>query len=236
MADVRDIAEQIPVRDAFVGAGYRALLAVPLVRDGRLIGGLTVFRKTSGEFTPATVDLLRTFATQSVLAIQNARLYRELADQGRQLEVASRHKSEFLASMSHELRTPLNGILGFNEMILDDIYGEVPPELREPLTEIQNSGRHLLRLINNVLDLSKIEAGRMELALGDYAVQDTVAQVRASLHALAADKGLEFVTAVPADLPLAHGDAGRIAQCLTNLAGNAIKFTRQGRVEIAVEL
>jgi signal transduction histidine kinase/putative methionine-R-sulfoxide reductase with GAF domain len=224
------------VQPILVRLGYRALLAVPLLFEDRITGGLVVWRSETGHFSREVVSLLETFATQSVLAIQNARLFHEIEDKSRQLEVASQHKSEFLANMSHELRTPLNGILGFNEMILDHIYGEVPPELREPLTEIQNSGRHLLRLINNVLDLSKIEAGRMELALGDYAVQDTVAQVRASLHSLAADKGLEFVTAVPGDLPLAHGDAGRITQCLTNLAGNAIKFTRQGRVEIAVEL
>jgi GAF domain-containing protein len=225
-----------PLRDVLLRTGTRAVLAVPLLQDDRLVGGLTVNRKTPGEFSPETVELLKTFATQSALAINNARLFREIEDKSRQLEIASLHKSQFLASMSHELRTPLNGILGFTEMILDNVYGEVLPELGEPLTEIQNSGRHLLRLINNVLDLSKIEAGRMELALGDYAVQDTVAQVRASLQSLATAKGLEFVTAVPPDLPLAHGDGGRITQCLTNLAGNAIKFTRQGRVEIAVEL
>ena len=112
----------------------------------------------------------------------------------------------------------------------------LPADLREPLTDIQNSGKHLLRLINNVLDLSKIEAGRMELALTDYVVQDLVERVRASLHPLAAEKGLEFVAAVPADIPLAYGDAGRITQCLMNLAGNALKFTREGRVEISVDL
>jgi signal transduction histidine kinase len=138
--------------------------------------------------------------------------------------------------MSHELRTPLNAILGFNEMILGQVYGDVPPDLKEPLADIQNSGKHLLRLINNVLDLAKIEAGRMELALADYSVQDTVESVRASLRPLAADKGLEFGATVPEDIPLAYGDAGRITQCLMNLAGNALKFTRQGRVEISVEL
>jgi len=189
-----------------------------------------------GTFAQEIVDLLQTLATQSVLAIQNARLFREIADKSRQLEVASQHKSEFLANMSHELRTPLNAILGFNEMILGKVYGEVPADLQEPLNDIQNSGKHLLRLINNVLDLSKIEAGRMELTLADYSVQDTVESVRASLRALAEDKGLEFVAAVPEDLPLAHGDGGRIVQCLMNLAGNSLKFTRQGRVEIAVEL
>ena len=216
-------------------AGYRALLAVPLLREERVIGALVVRRRTPGTFPAPTVDLLQTFATQSVIAIQNARLFREIADKSRQLEVASRHKSEFLASMSHELRTPLNAIIGFNEMILGQVYGDVPPELKEPLTDMQNSGKHLLRLINHVLDLAKIEAGRMDLAVADYSVVDTVERVRTSLRSLAADKGLELVVTVPEDLPLARGDAGRLTQCLMNLTGNALKFTREGRVEIAVE-
>jgi signal transduction histidine kinase len=130
----------------------------------------------------------------------------------------------------------MNAILGFNEMVLGGIYGDVPEELKVPLVDIQNSGKHLLRLINNVLDLSKIEAGRMELALADYAVQDLVEGVRGSLRSLAAEHGLDFVSAVAADIPLARGDAGRLTQCLMNLAGNALKFTRQGRVEISAEL
>jgi signal transduction histidine kinase len=163
-------------------------------------------------------------------------LYEDQRTLNAELERASKAKSDFLASMSHELRTPLNAILGFNEMILGEIYGEVPADMKAPLTDIQNSGRHLLRLINNVLDLSKIEAGHMELALADYSVQDTAESVRAALRSLAAQKGLDLVTAVPEDIPLAHGDGGRITQCLMNLAGNAVKFTRQGRVEIAVDL
>jgi signal transduction histidine kinase len=151
------------------------------------------------------------------------------------LEQASRAKSEFLANMSHELRTPMNAILGFTEMLRDGLYGEVPPELREPLEDIQTNGRHLLGLINDVLDLSKIEAGRMDLALAEYAVQDVVESVRVSLRSLAAERGLDFVVRVPADLPAAYGDAKRITQCLMNLAGNALKFTREGRVEIGVE-
>ena len=151
-----------------------------------------------------------------------------------QLEQASRAKSEFLANMSHELRTPLNAILGFTEMILDDLYGEVPPELKEPLADIQTNGKHLLRLINDVLDLSKIEAGRMELALDDYAVEDVVETVRASLRSMAEEKGLELVTEVEPNLPTVHGDAKRITQCLMNLVGNAVKFTRQGRVVVGV--
>ena len=153
-----------------------------------------------------------------------------------ELERASQAKSEFLASMSHELRTPLNAILGFNEMILGGIYGEVSPELEGPLTDIQNSGKHLLGLINNVLDLSKIEAGRMELALADYAVQDMVTSVVSALRPLAAPKGLDLVAVVADDIPMACGDGGRLAQCLMNLAGNALKFTSHGRVEVSVEL
>ena len=152
-----------------------------------------------------------------------------------QLAQASRAKSEFLANMSHELRTPMNAILGFTEMVRDGLYGEVPDALKEPLDDIQTNGRHLLGLINDVLDLSKIEAGRMDLALGDYSVGDVVESVRVSLRSLAAERGLGFSVQVPPDLPIAHGDAKRLTQCLMNLAGNALKFTRQGTVEIAVE-
>jgi signal transduction histidine kinase len=164
------------------------------------------------------------------------RSLKELEEKSRQLAAASRHKSDFLANVSHELRTPMNAILGFNEMILDQVYGDVSDELRRPLTDIQQSGRHLLRLISDVLDLSKIEAGRMDLVLGEYSVLDTVTAVRASLASLAAEKGLEFVVSVSAEMPLAYGDGRRITQCLLNLAGNALKFTRLGRVEIAVDL
>ena len=152
------------------------------------------------------------------------------------LELASRAKSEFLANMSHELRTPLNAILGFTEIMLDELYGEVPPNLREPLVDIQTNGRHLLRLINDVLDLSKIEAGRLELGVDEYSVQEIVDVVHTSLKSLAIEKGLAFSASVPPDLPTARGDGRRITQCLMNLAGNALKFTRHGRVDIDVRL
>jgi signal transduction histidine kinase len=151
------------------------------------------------------------------------------------LEQASQAKSEFLANMSHELRTPLNAILGFTEMLLDGLYGDVPTELKEPLADIQTNGQHLLRLINDVLDLSKIEAGRMELSLGDYAVADVLASVRASLRSLANEKGLELVAEVAPDVSDAYGDSKRITQCLLNLVGNALKFTRHGRVMVGVD-
>jgi signal transduction histidine kinase len=152
-----------------------------------------------------------------------------------ELERASKAKSDFLASMSHELRTPLNSILGYTELIQDEIYGEVPAKIRDVLERVQQSGRHLLGLINDVLDLSKIEAGRMELSPTEYAVPDVVETVSSSLRSLATENGLEFVAGAQADLPAAFGDAQRIAQCLMNLAGNALKFTKQGRVEIWVE-
>jgi signal transduction histidine kinase len=215
--------------------GFRSIVFAPMIFDARGVGAIWVGRKTPGPFTEKQIALLKTFADQAVIAIQNARLFREIQEKSRQLEEASRHKSQFLASMSHELRTPLNAILGFNEMILGGIYGDVPADMTEPLQDMATSGKHLLRLINNVLDLAKIEAGRMELALGDYSVQDTVAGVHATLRPLAAEKGLEFTMVVPADIPLAHGDGGRITQCLMNLAGNSLKFTRQGRVAISVE-
>jgi signal transduction histidine kinase len=232
VADVA--AASLAERDLYLGAGFRALLVVPMESPG-ILRAMTVWRRQPGLLDERTVELLTTLANQSKVAIDNARLFHELEEKSRQLSAASRHKSDFLANVSHELRTPMNAILGFTEMILDNIYGDIPGEVRRPLTDMHDSGKHLLRLINDVLDLSKIEAGRMELALGEYSVHDTIAAVRASLGSLAAEKGLEFVTSVPDGLPLAYGDGKRITQSLLNLAGNALKFTRQGRVEIAVE-
>jgi len=164
------------------------------------------------------------------------RAAQQLRQLNAELEQASRAKSDFLANMSHELRTPMNAILGFTEMIVDGVYGDVPPEIREPVADINTCGRQLLRLINDVLDLSKIEAGRMELALDAYSIEDVVNTVRTSLRSLAAEKGLDFLTVVQPDMPICHGDAKRITQCLVNLAGNALKFTREGRVEIGAEI
>ncbi len=221
-----------PLRDVLLRSGARAVLTIPLLREDHLIGGLTVTRKTPGEFPPETIELLKTFATQSALAIQNARLFREIEDKSRQLEVASRHKSQFLANMSHELRTPLNAILGYTELIADNIYGEVPERMREVLERVDKSGRHLLGLINDVLDLSKIEAGQLMLALTDYSLADVVQSVAASVGSLAAEKKLELAITVDPDLPLGRGDSRRLTQVLLNLVGNALKFTEAGRVAV----
>jgi GAF domain-containing protein len=162
------------VFDIVVRAGYRALLVVPLLRPDRIVGALAVRRREPGEFSKSTIDLLETFADQSVLAIENARLFREIEEKGRELEVASKHKSQFLANMSHELRTPLNAILGYAEMMVDGLYGEPSDKMRTVLERLQSNGRHLLGLINDVLDLSKIEAGQLVLSLDDYSLSDVV--------------------------------------------------------------
>jgi GAF domain-containing protein len=148
--------------------GFRASLAVPLLREDRIIGGLVVRRKSTGEFRPEVVELLKTFATQSVLAIQNARLFREIEDKSHQIEAANRHKSEFLANMSHELRTPLNAIIGFSEVLQERLFGDLNDKQAEYTSDILTSGHHLLSLINEILDLSKVEAGRMELELAPF--------------------------------------------------------------------
>ena len=179
---------------------------------------------------------MKTFAAQSVLAIQNARLFHEIEDKGRQLEVASRHKSQFLANMSHELRTPLNAILGYTELILDGIYGEAPEKMRDVLERVQTNGKHLLGLINDVLDLSKIEAGQLTLSLSDYSLTNLVQGVYVAVEPLAAKKNLALTTEGRAGLPAGHGDERRLAQVLLNLVGNAIKFTDKGEVAIEASL
>ncbi len=212
-------------------AGYQALLALPLLSEDRLIGGLVVRRKAAGEFPAPVVDLLQTFAAQSVLAIHNARLFREIEEKGCELEIANKHKSEFLANMSHELRTPLNAILGYTELILDNIYGKVPEKIQEVLKHLEKSGRHLLSLINDVLDLSKIEAGQITVSLNEYSMGEVIQTVFTTVKALAAEKKLDLKVKVSKDLPTGKGDEQRIAQVILNLVGNAIKFTNEGEIK-----
>jgi signal transduction histidine kinase len=169
-----------------------------------------------------------------VLAIHNARLFREIEEKGRELESANQHKSEFLANMSHELRTPLNAILGYTELILDSIYGDVPEKIQEVLERLEKNGRHLLNLINDVLDLSKIEAGQLTLSLNEYSMGDVIQTVSTSVEALAAEKDLDLKVEVSKDLSIGKGDEQRIAQVILNLVGNAIKFTDEGEVKIEV--
>src|SRR5215469_12106438 len=232
---VADLTEE-PASELFsviLEAGFRALLVVPLLGPDHIFGALVVRRRQPGEFPKATVDLLQTFAAQSVLAIYNARLSTEIEEKGRQLQVASQHKSQFLANMSHELRTPLNAILGYTELMLDNIYGEVPAKMLGVLDRVQGNGRHLLGLINDVLDLSKIEAGQITLSLSDYSLGDIVHSVVTSVESLATEKGLGLKLDIVPNLPAGCGDERRIAQVLLNLLGNAIKFTDRGEVAIS---
>jgi len=231
---IPDILEEpnYPLRQIIERDGLRALLAVPLLREDRLIGGLVVRRRAPGQFEKETVDLLQTFATQSALAIQNARLFREIEEKGHELEIASKHKSDFLANMSHELRTPLNAILGYTELILDKIYGNVPEQIQEVLERVEQNGRHLLSLINDVLDLSKIEAGQLTLSLADYSMKEVIHTVVTAVESLAAEKNLELKVSVSPEVDYGKGDQQRISQVLMNLVGNAIKFTEAGEVEV----
>ena len=171
---------------------------MPLLREDSLVGALVLCRKAPGAFAAETVELVQTLANQSVLAIENAELFEEIERKGRELEAASRHKSEFLANMSHELRTPLNAVLGYAELIQDGIYGEVPEKIHDVLERIQQNGRHLLGLINDVLDLSKIEAGQLTLSPVDYSMRELVLDVVSATEALAAEKKLALEVEVPA--------------------------------------
>jgi signal transduction histidine kinase len=231
---IPDILEEpnYPLRQIIERDGLRALLAVPMLREDRLIGGLVVRRREPGQFAKETVDLLQNFATQSALAIQNARLFQEIEEKGQELAIASKHKSEFLANMSHELRTPLNAILGYTELILDKIYGNVPEQIEEVLERVEQNGRHLLSLINDVLDLSKIEAGQLTLSLADYSMKDVVQTVVTAVESLAAEKNLELKVTVSPEVDCGKGDEQRISQVLMNLVGNAIKFTEAGEVKV----
>jgi GAF domain-containing protein/CheY-like chemotaxis protein len=231
---VADIAQEGayrgPLREPLLRSGVRAILAIPLLREGHLIGGLTVNKNAAGVFSPQVVDLLKTFASQSALAIQNARLFREIEDKSRQLEVAGRHKSEFLANMSHELRTPLNAIIGYSEMLQEDAADLGAEQLTDDLKKINAAGKHLLDLINAVLDLSKIEAGKMDLYLESFDVAGLVRDIAAVIQPLAAKNANRLDVDCPDDIGTMRADLTKVRQALFNLLSNACKFTGRGTV------
>jgi signal transduction histidine kinase len=225
--------ERIPLLDILVRAGVRSILAVPLLHQGEVIGALVVRRTYAGAFTPETVRLLEAFAAQSAIAVHNARLFKEIEEKGRELALASKHKSQFVANMSHELRTPLAAILGYAELLQQGIYGELSEKSRGTVGRMQANGRHLLGLINTVLDISKIEAGQFGLNLDEYALGSLIETVRVATESLATEKKLALITDVAKGLPRGFGDEQRLHQVLLNLVGNAIKFTDHGEVRIA---
>jgi signal transduction histidine kinase len=216
------------MREILARFGFRASLAVPLLREDRIIGGLVVRRKSIGDFRPEVIELLKAFATQSVLAIQNARLFREIEEKSRQIEAANRHKSEFLANMSHELRTPLNAIIGFSEVLQERFFGELNEKQAEYTDDILTSGRHLLSLINEILDLSKVEAGRMELELATFDIPIAIDNARTFVRERATTHGITIDVTVDERLGDFVGDERKIKQILLNLLSNAVKFTPEG--------
>jgi GAF domain-containing protein len=221
------------LRGALLEAGTRAVLAIPLLHEERIVGGLVVTRRTPGAFTTEIVEILRTFATQSALAIQNARLFREIERKSRELEVASQHKSEFLANMSHELRTPLNAIIGFSEVLTERMFGELNEKQDEYLKDIFASGQHLLSLINDILDLSKIEAGRMELELTDFDLPMAIDNALTLVRERASRRGITLKSTVGERVGSIRGDERKMKQVLLNLLSNAIKFTQEGgRIDV----
>jgi len=220
--------------DPIERAGARALLVVPLLRDERIVGGLVVWRATPGEFGLDTIDVLQTFARQSVLAIQNARLFQEIDRKSHQLEVASRHKSEFLANMSHELGTPLNAINGFSQVLMERLHGDLTSKQEAYLQDILGSGRHLLSLINDILDLSKVEAGRMELEPSTFSLAEALQNGLTMVRERATERGIAVGLDIDPSVDCVVGDEGKVKQIVFNLLSNAVKFTPDhGRIDVS---
>jgi signal transduction histidine kinase len=220
--------------------GFRASIGVPLISSGRIVGVMALSRRVPGPFSDKQIALIETFANQAVIAIENVRLFeevqartRELAKTVEDLEIASQHKNQFVANMSHELRTPLAAILGYAELIQEGFYEPQGPKSRDALTRICSNGKHLLGLINTVLDIAKIESGQFTLNMSEYAIESVVETVRAATESLAQNKKLTLTTSVDKSLPVGLGDEQRLTQVLLNLVGNAIKFTDAGEVSIA---
>ncbi|HWZ70258.1 MAG TPA: GAF domain-containing protein [Casimicrobiaceae bacterium] len=212
--------------------GMKAAIYAPMLWEGKGLGVIWVARDYVGPFSDKDIALLKTFADQAVIAIQNARLLREIQEKSRQVEVASQHKMQFLANMSHELRTPLNAILGYSELLFDGTYGSLDDRVKGVLERVQHNGKHLLGLINDVLDLSKMDAGQLKLSLDDYSMSALVKSTVGGTESLAKAKGLALESSIADGLPHGWGDERRLTQVLLNIIGNAIKFTDHGKVEV----
>ena len=207
---------------------YRTVLGVPVLREGIPIGVIGVFRTEARPFFDRQIDLIVTFADQAAIAIENVRLFNEIQDKSRQLEVANKHKSEFLANMSHELRTPLNAIIGFSEVLLERMFGEMNEKQEEYLKDIHSSGQHLLSLINDILDLSKVEAGRMELNLADFDLPTAIGNALTLIRERALRHGIALESELDAALGAIRADERKFKQVMVNLLSNAVKFTPEG--------
>jgi len=234
VADLQNAGEEFPLgRELAMRFGHRTILAVPLVREDRALGTILVRRAEARPFEEQHVALLTTFADQAAIAIENVRLFNEIVEKSRELEIASQHKSQFVANMSHELRTPLAAILGYAELMQEGFYEPLGRKSLDALARIRSNGKHLLGLINTVLDIAKIESGQFALNMSEYAIETVVETVRAATESLAQNKKLTLTTSVDKSLPVGLGDEQRLTQVLLNLVGNAIKFTDAGEVSIA---
>jgi signal transduction histidine kinase/DNA-binding response OmpR family regulator len=232
LPDLRD-APPDPYLRVLAEGGWRSLIAVPMLREGRIVGAMVVRRHAPGHISQEICDLLGTFAGQSALALINAKLYRQLERQSAALEVASQHKSEFLASMSHELRTPLNAIIGFSEVLLERMFGELNERQDDYLRDIWSSGKHLLELLNDILDLSKIEAGQMVLNRSEFAVRESLEYCLSMVRERALKQRILLSLEVDSEVGLIDADRLRFRQVVLNLLSNAVKFTPDGgRVDI----
>jgi signal transduction histidine kinase len=227
--------ESNPLRAAAIEAGFRAVLIVPLLGSEGPLGALVLQRRQPGEFPEPVVSLMQSFADQSAIALENARLFEEIAEKGRELEIVSQHKSQFVANMSHELRTPLAAILGYAELMQEGFYEPLGQKSLDALTRIRSNGKHLLGLINTVLDIAKIEARQFTLNIAEYAIESVVETVRSATESLAQNKKLALKTEVTKSLPIGLGDEQRLTQVLLNLVGNAIKFTDAGEVRVTAK-
>jgi len=234
--DVREDPEYV-LQGLAETANFRSILSVPMLRDGYPIGTITVAGPRTAPFPEKQVELLKTFADQAVIAVENTRLFNEIQDKTQQLEIANRHKSEFLANMSHELRTPLNAVIGFSEVLLERMFGDVNPKQEEYLNDILSSGKHLLSLINDILDLSKIEAGRMELEAAPFDLPGALDNALTLIRERASRHGLKLEVTVDPRLGEVKGEERKVKQVLLNLLSNAVKFTPEGgKISLAAHL
>ena len=231
-----DLVDLDPHLQVLYDDGWRSVLAVPVLRDGHIIGALVVRRRTPGEFSEETLEFLETFASQSAMAVYNAQLFRELEQKSAELQVMSQHKSDFLASMSHELRTPLNAVIGVSEVLLERLFGELNDRQDEYLRDILSSGKHLLALLNEILDLSKVEAGRMELEISTVSVPAAIEYAISMVRERAARHRITINSSVEETVDQIESDELRLRQVLVNLLSNAVKFTPDGgRVDVTAE-